>query len=55
MLPYTAIDMLHAITADLVPEGDPNLDRAPVSRQRRTFTSTFAFQYRRVKGARFAK
>ena len=49
MLPYTAIDMLHAITADFVPE------RAPVSRQRRTFTSTFAFQYRRVKGARFAK
>ncbi len=26
MLPYTAVDLIHAITADLVPEGEPDPD-----------------------------
>lgn len=54
MLPYTAVDMLHAVTANLVPEREPDQDQTPTIRQGSTLASTIASQYRRIKGPRSA-
>ncbi len=55
MLPYTAVDMLQAVTANLVPEGEPDQDRTPSHGWGSTLASTITSQYRRVKGLRSAK
>ncbi len=52
MLPYTAVDLIHTITADLVPEGEPDPDRAPATQRRRTLAATLAARYRRIRVAR---